>query len=162
MEPVQVGLLEPFWGSGRGLAPKSVLENLGRLQGSFTPQHGPNLGPKMEPKSHKYRYKNQSKNWCILGLIFGRILVDLGRKNGAKLAPKTNPKTMLPLKPKSQLNVSGLVFGWLSWVEVGSPNQSKIDLKTISTWESILASIFGGFCQISGAKLGRKIHQASI
>ena len=52
---------------------------------------------------------------------------------------------MLPLKPKSQLNASGLVFSWLSWVEVGSPNRSKIDQKTKSRWEGNLASIFHRF-----------------
>ena len=52
-------------------------------------QHGPKLGPKLEPKWRKNRCKNRSKIWCILGSIFGRILVDFGRENGAKLAPKS-------------------------------------------------------------------------
>ena len=52
-------------------------------------QHGPNLAPKLELKWTKNRCKNRSKIWCILGSIFGRILEDFGRQNGAKLAPKS-------------------------------------------------------------------------
>ena len=52
-------------------------------------QHGPKLGPKLELKWTKIPFKNQSKNGCILGSVFGRILMDFGRENGGKLAPKS-------------------------------------------------------------------------
>ena len=52
-------------------------------------QHGPKLGPKLELKWIKNPSKNRSKNWCLLGSVFGRILVDFRRENGAKLAPKS-------------------------------------------------------------------------
>ena len=70
------------------------------------------------------------------------------------LAPNLKPKSMLPLKPKNQLNASPLAPNWVRRVQVGSKNRSKIDQKRISTWEGILASIFDRFCSILGAKLG--------
>ena len=42
-------------------------------------------------------------------------------------------------------------------VEVGTPNRSKIQCKTKSTSEGILASIFDGFWGVLGGKLGGKI-----
>ena len=47
-------------------------------------------------------------------------------------------------------------------VQVGRKNRSKIEQKGRSTWEGILASIFGGFWWIFGGKLGSKIDQKSI
>ena len=55
-------------------------------------QHGPNSGPKMDPKSHKNRCQNRSKKRCLLKSIFEKILVDLGRENGGKLAPRWDQK----------------------------------------------------------------------
>ena len=125
-------------------------------------QHGPKLGPKMEPKSIKNRCKNRSKNRCLSRSIFEAILVDFGRENGGKLAPKSDQKSKPPLKRKNQLNTSRLMFSWLSGLQVGSKNRSKIDQKRSSTWEGILASIFERFWWILGGKLGSKIEQKSI
>ena len=125
-------------------------------------QYGSKLASKNEAKSKKHRCKNRSKNRCILGSIFGRILVDFWRKNGGMLAPKSEPKSMLPLKRKNQLNASPLAPNWVRGVQVGSKNRSKIDQKRRSTWEGILASIFDRFWWILGGKLGSKIEQKSI
>ena len=88
--------------------------------------------------------------------------MDFGRENGAKLAPKSEPKSMLPLKLKNQLNASPLAPNWVRGVQVGSKNRSKIDQKMRSTWEGILASIFHRFWWILGGKLGGKIEPKSI
>ena len=116
----------------------------------------------MEPKWRKNRCKNRSKNRCLLKSIFDAILVDFGRENGGKLAPKSDQKSKPPLKRKNQLNISRLMFSWLSGLQVGSKNRSKIDQKSRSTWEGIKASILERFWWILGGKLGSKIEQKSI
>ena len=47
------------------------------------------------------------------------------------LAPNLKPKSMLPLKPKNQLNASPLAPNWVRRVQVGSKNRSKIDQKSM-------------------------------
>ena len=47
-------------------------------------------------------------------------------------------------------------FFWIKWVQVESQNRLKIDQKTESKMDGILASIFLGFWSILGAKLGGK------
>ena len=88
--------------------------------------------------------------------------MDFGRENGAKLAPKSEPKSMLPLKLKNQLNASPLAPNWVRGVQVGSKNRSKIDPNIESNMEGILASIFHRFWWILGGKLGGKIEPKSI
>ena len=88
--------------------------------------------------------------------------MDFGKENGSKLAPKSDQKSKPPLKRKNQLNTSRLVFSWLSGLQVGSKNRSKIDQKSRSTWEGIKASILERFWWILGGKLGSKIEQKSI
>ena len=88
--------------------------------------------------------------------------MDFVRENGSKLAPNSEPKSMLPLKRKNQLNASPLAPNWVRGVQVGSKNRSKIDQKRSSTWEGILASIFERFWWILGGKLGSKIEPKSI
>ena len=88
-------------------------------------------------------------------------MVDLGEENGAKLAPKWGQKPIAALKRKNQLNTSPLVPNWVRSVEVGSKNRSKIDQKTESSWEGILASVFDGFWWVLGAKLGGKMEPKS-
>ena len=88
--------------------------------------------------------------------------MDFGRENGAKLAPKNDPKSKPPLQRKNQLNTSGLVFSWLSGSQVGSKNRSKIDLnlgRPLGIDFSWILVDFGG--QV-GAKLGSKIDKKSI
>ena len=94
--------------------------------------------------------------------IFGRIWKDFGKENGAMLAPNSEPKSMLPLKRKNQLNASPLAPNCVRGIQVGSKNRSKIEHKKRSRWEAILASIFNGFWWILGGRLGSKIEQKSI
>ena len=49
-----------------------------------------------------------------------------------------------------------IVFFWIKWVQVESQNRPKIDQKTESKMDGILASIFLGFWSILGGKLGGK------
>ena len=72
------------------------------------------------------------------------------------LVPTWDQKSMLTLKAENQLNASRLAFSWLSGLEVGSQNRPKIDQKTESKMDGILASIFLRFGSILGAKLGGK------
>ena len=48
------------------------------------------------------------------------------------------------------------MFFWIKWVQVESQNRPKIDQKTESKMDGILASIFLGFWSILGGKLGGK------
>ena len=128
------------WPGGPNSGEKTVSKQKGREHATDPPffgrksrQHGSNLGPKMEPKSHKNRYKNQSKNQCILGSIFGRILVDLGRQNGAKLAPKSYQKLFSTSKgdflKKPRLSIRKTMILKVLGVDVGSKNRSKNEVK---------------------------------
>ena len=87
--------------------------------------------------------------------------MDFWKKNGGMLAPKSEAKSMLPLKRKNQLNASPLDPNWVRGVQVGSKNRSKIDQKMRSRWEGILVSIFSGFLWIFGGKLGGKMEPRS-
>ena len=83
--------------------------------------------------------------------------MDLGRQNGAKLAPESHQKS-IPTSKGDFLKKHGFPSGKtmilkVLGVEVGSKNQSKIDKKMKSRWEGILASIFHGFWLILEAKL---------
>ena len=59
------------------------------------------------------------------------------------------------------LSSEGSIFE-IPGVQVGRKNQSKIDQKTESKMEHLLASIFERFWWILGGKLGGKIDQNSI
>ena len=63
---------------------------------------------------------------------------------------------------KSCSRCSGGLIREVLGVEVGSKNPSKNDQKMKSTWEGILASIFGGIWWILGGKLGGKIEPRGI
>ena len=88
--------------------------------------------------------------------------MDFGKENGTKLPPKWEPKSMLPLKRKNQLNTSPLVPNGVRRGQVGSKNSSKIDKKMRSTWEGILEPIFLGFWWVLEAKLGGKMKPRSM
>ena len=78
--------------------------------------------------------------------------MDFGRENGGKLAPKSEPKSILALKRKNQLNASPLVPNWVRRVQVGCQNRSKIDQNLKSKMGCLLASFFldfGGFSELS-------------
>ena len=53
---------------------------LGAFWDRFERLLGPNLVPKMEPRCSKNRFKNRSFFWCLLGSIFGWILVEFRAK----------------------------------------------------------------------------------
>ena len=111
------------------------------------PQLGSQDGAKMEKKS----MQKSIKNLMHLGIDFWKDFDGFGGENGSKLAPKNDQKSKPPLKRKNQLNTSRLVFSWLSGFQVGSKNRLKIDQKSRSTWEGILASILERFLWILGA-----------
>ena len=87
------------------------------------------VGVQNRRKTEENRCKNRLKNGCLLGSIFERILVDFWRKYGGMLAPKSEAKSMLPLKRKNQLNASPLAPNWVRGVQVGSKNRSKNGVK---------------------------------
>ena len=86
-------------------------------------------------------------------------MLDFGRKNGAKLAPKSDQKSTSTLKAKNQLNISRLDFSWFQGVEVGSKNRPKMNQKMESKMIYILASILERFWWILATKLGTKCLQ---
>ena len=55
--------------------------------------------------------------------------MDSGRENGSKLASKSEPKSILALKQKNQLNVSPLVPNWVRRVQDGRQNVLKIEVQ---------------------------------
>ena len=75
---------------------------------------------------------------------------------------KMGSKMDINFESRNQLNASRLAFSWLSGVEVGSKNRSKIKLKLESKMECILASDFSLLWSIFGIKLGWKMDQKSI
>ena len=54
-----------------------------------------------------------------------------------------------------------IMFFGIKWVQVESQNRPKIDQKTESKMDGILASIFLGFWSILGGKLGGKMEPRS-
>ena len=81
LPPFSVALLGPSWGA------------LGAVLALESPSWGDfgRLGPS------KNRCKNRSIFQCLLESDFWKILVDFGRKNGAKLGPKNDQKSKPPL-----------------------------------------------------------------
>ena len=112
---------------------------------SASPTWAPRWSPS-RPKNGKNRCKNRSNNQCLLGSIFGAMLVDYSSQNGAKLAPKWEQKSMLTSKGrfyKSAYKTDriSMIFE-VPGVEKLIKNRLKIDPKTRSTWEGIFAPIF--------------------
>ena len=120
-------------------------KRLGREKWPTWLQLGPKLGPKLELKWIKNPSKNRSKNWWLLGSVFGRILVDFGRENEGKLAPKWDQKSMLTSKGRFCKNTYKtnriLMIFEVRGVETSIKNRSKNEAKK----GGILASIFGRF-----------------
>ena len=137
----------------------------GRLGPSWSEkggQHGSNLAPKTEPKSFKNRSQNRSILESLLGVDFKRILMYFG----SKMEPSWNPNGIQNL---SQLRTTTFWKKCLSWgktmilkvlgIEVGSQNPTKIDQKSISSWEGLLMSIFidfAGFWKPRWNQVGRE------
>ena len=93
-----------------------------RLLGDFQNHDGSNLRPKRAPSWSQHGTKSDAKIDQKIDAFqerfFEAILVDVGRENGGKLAPKSEPKSILALKRKNQLNVSPLVPHWVRRVVV--------------------------------------------
>ena len=147
----------PFWSHFGGLGGfwlpnaswKASWAALGRFSEPRWLQLGAQEGPKLEPKRCKNWWENRSKIRWLWKSIFERILVDFGKENGGKLAPKSEPKSILALKRTNQLNASPLMPNWVRRVQVGSKNQSKIDLKKDAETERLgtcILLIFDRFC----------------
>ena len=155
----------PFWNHFGGLGgfwlPNASWKAFWAVHGRFSKprwfQLGAQEGPKLEPKRRKNWWENRSKNRWLWESIFEGILVDFGKENGGKLAPKSEPKSILALKRKNQLNASPLVPNWVRRVQVGSKKLSTIFQNLKSKMECLLASFFYGFGWFGGAKLGAKI-----
>ena len=86
--------------------------------------------------------------WPIIGSKMKPSWDQNGIKNRCELRMAIFQKTLFFLRKNK-------VFG-IEWVQVESQNRSKIDQKTESKMDGILASIFLGFWSILGGKLGGK------
>ena len=85
--------------------------------------------------------------------------MDFWTENGGKLALKSEPKSILALKQKNQLNISPLMPNWVRRVQVGSKKRSKIDQNLKSKMGCLLASVFDGFWLFWEASWGGKWSQ---
>ena len=94
-----------------------------------------------------------------LGIDFFWILMDFGKENGAKLAPKSHPTCGFLKIREMPFGVSPLAPNEVRGVQVGSQNRSKIDRNLKSKIERLLASIFRGFWRVWGGKLEGKSSQ---
>ena len=83
--PVCPRFLGPSWGG------------LGALLGAVLALESPSWADFGRLGPSKNRCKNRSIFECLLGSDFWRILVDFGKKNGTKLAPKNDQKSKPPL-----------------------------------------------------------------
>ena len=155
--------MEPFWGSGRVLAPKC---HLGPSWWPTWPQLGSQNGAKIDKKSIQKMIKILMPPETRFLRYFDGFWVDFG----GMLASKMESRWMLSSRghflKKLRFPTGKSMILKDPGVEVGSPNRSKIDQKRNSSWEGILASIFlwilvdfGG--QV-GTKLGSKIDKKSI
>ena len=106
-------------------------KRLGREKWPTWLQLGPKLGPKLELKWIKNPSKNRSKNRWLLGSVFGRILVDLGRENEGKLAPKWDQKLMLTSKGRFYKNT--YEANWILMIFEVSEGRSW-EQKSIKNW----------------------------
>ena len=84
-ERCRIRFLGPSWGG------------LGALLGAVLALESPSWGDFGRLGPSKNRCKNRSIFECLLGSDFWRILVDFGKKNGAKLGPKNDQKLKPPL-----------------------------------------------------------------
>ena len=143
-------VLTASWG-----APGASRPRPGASWGHLGGQHGPNLAPKLEPKSNKNRSQKRSKFWCLSGSGFGRIFVGFWSKMEACWPQKWNQNRCYPQEAifwKSLFFLRKKMISKDLGVEVGNKKRSKIDQKSFSTWEGILALIFHRFSPILEAK----------
>ena len=92
------------------------------------------------------------KFWRPLGTSKNRKIFDFGGQHGGKLAPKSKPKSMLSSKgvflKKLCFSLGKTYFLEIQWVEVGSKNRSKIDVKNDAETERLGNSILIDFWSI--------------
>ena len=120
------------WPGGPKSGEKTPSKQKGREHATdppFLAEKVANMAPTWAPRWSQNRTKIDTKIIQKVNASWGQFLEEFWKILEGKMEPschqKRTQKTMLPLKPKSQLNVSGLVFSWLSWVEAGSQNRSK-------------------------------------
>ena len=130
----------------------SVLEAswraLGRAGAEKGGQHGSNLALKTELKS----IKNWSQNWsifkCILESIFGRILVDFGCQNEAKMGSKIDVNFEGRFFKKPCFSLGKTMIFEIQEVQVENPTCLKTiknGLQNIMYLEHRFLIDFGGF-----------------
>ena len=84
-ERCRIRFLGPSWG------------RLGALLGAVLALESPSWADFGRLGPSKNRCKNRSIFQCLLESDFWKILVDFGKKNGAKLGPKNDQKSKPPL-----------------------------------------------------------------
>ena len=122
----------PFWshfgGLGGSWLPNASWEAIWGAPGN---QDGSKLKPKMGPSWSQKGIKIDARIAQFFDAIKNRILMDLGRENGGKLAPKSDPKSVSTSKGRfckkyGKTHENHCFFEVLG-VEVGSQIRSKID-----------------------------------
>ena len=82
-----------------------------------------------------------AKFWSLLGTSKNQKIFDFGGQHGGKLAPKSKPKSMLSSQglflKKPCFSLGKTYFLGIQWVEVGSNNRSKIDVKNDAETERL-------------------------
>ena len=86
---------------------------------------------------------------------FNGFLKEKWRHVGIKIEQKSMPTSKSDFLKKLRFSLGKTMILKVLGIEVGSQNPSKIDQKSISTWEGLLASIFHGFWWILEAKLSQ-------
>ena len=131
---------------------------MGRSGAVFGRQVGAKLAAKRAPKSKQNLVGNRSGFGCLLGWDPGGILAALGAQNGAKLAPKTDKKSVPTSKgeffKKCGFSNGKPRFLMVQGVDFGSKIRSKIDLRMEAGSGSHFGSIFLRSGAVLGAKLG--------
>ena len=87
---------------------------------------------------------------------FGRCLLPTWSQVGTKMGSKIDVNFEWRFFKKHCFSKRKIRFFGIKWVQVESQNRPKIDQKTESKMDGILASIFLGFWSILGGKLGGK------
>ena len=119
--------------------------------------------PSWLPKSIKINKKSILKSIVFLMPLgvdlwtkFGRFLVPKWSQVGTKMGSKIDVNFECRFFKKPCFSTGKIMFFAIKWIQADSPNRPKIDQKTESKMDGILASIFLGFWSILGAKLGGK------
>ena len=158
--------MESFWGSGRVLAPKCVLEGVlggswaifrANMAPSWVPrwsQNGEKIDAKIDQKIDAFQDRFLKRFWRIFGGKMEASWHQNRSKIDACCETRFFAKSCSPCSGGSKNGVQG--------VQVGSKNRSKIDQNLKSKMGCLLASIFDAFWSFFGGKLGGKIEPRSI